>query len=133
MESVETLIPDNEGNHLVVVLKFFESCPELTGVAFRLGLSYEDGRTIQKSQLTFGSIAIFLMEFILPWKDPDYFWTKRKSWSSQIDFPFTGDSKRRYRGCFPFTPARPFTPVRISVISRGMSASILKLPISLAP
>lgn len=27
MESVETLIPDNEGNHLVVVLNFYEfSC-----------------------------------------------------------------------------------------------------------
>ena len=24
MESVETLIPDNEGNHLVVVLNFYE-------------------------------------------------------------------------------------------------------------
>lgn len=26
MESIETLIPDNEGNHLVVVLNFYEDC-----------------------------------------------------------------------------------------------------------
>lgn len=73
MEPVEILIPDNEGNHLMVVLNFIESCSELTGVAFRWGLSYQDGRTIQKSQLTFGSIAIFLMEFILPWKDSELY------------------------------------------------------------
>lgn len=38
MESVETLIPDNEGNHLVVVLNFYEDNQKADTSGYRLNL-----------------------------------------------------------------------------------------------
>ena len=46
MESVETLIPDNEGNHLVVVLNFYEDNQKIH-FKYPLNLQNWKSRTLQ--------------------------------------------------------------------------------------
>ena len=38
METIETLIPDNEGNHLVVVLYFYDKEDMVSTIRYRLNL-----------------------------------------------------------------------------------------------
>lgn len=58
MESVETLIPDNEGNHLVVVLNFYEDSQK--NGTFQIPLEFTGLDIADISILSFSSSAYHL-------------------------------------------------------------------------